>query len=72
MSGGSSSNSHRQYPMLENCRVVMNSATGTKRPPVRLPQECLKASKEELPPIYDFALGEFISFKILYRVAVLL
>jgi hypothetical protein len=57
-SNGSASNSERHYPMLESCRIVLQIATGGKRPPVRLPQDCLSASRSELPPIYDFSLGK--------------
>jgi hypothetical protein len=63
---------HRQYPMLESCRVVVlhapATAGGTKhkeRPPVRLPPDCWQAAAKNKPTtnnnniltaIYDFAL----------------
>jgi len=51
----------RHYPNLAPCRVVLQSETPSRKPPVRLPQEVLDSAAREsnkLPPPYDFALGK--------------
>lgn len=42
------------YPNLATCRVVLRSAPGVDKPPVRLPAECVSAAENfRLPVLYD-------------------
>ena len=49
------------YPNVEGCEIQITSSTGTKQlPPPSIDTKCLQATKEPLPKLYDFHIGEYL------------